>query len=367
MPIPISKPYIGEEEKKAVLEVLDSGFLAQGKNTALFEKEFATYIGVPEAVATSSGTSALFVALKALGIGPNDEVITTPFTFVATASTIIQCGALPRFCDIDPRTFNIAPESLERLLKTGKNIKAILIVHLYGLPCPMDDILSLSRQYDIPVVEDCAQAHGALFQGKKVGSFGTLSAFSFYPTKNMTTGEGGMILTAEKDLSEKCRMLINHGSKKKYYHEFLGYNFRMTDLAAAIGRVQLTRLDANNFQRQENARFYTEQLSTHPSVMTPYVPEYATPVFHQYTLKIEKNRDGLSRYLEEKGVGYGIYYPVPLHKQGYIRRLVGDVDCPATDDCSLKVLSIPVHPLLKREELEEIASLITSFIGEEVH
>ena len=278
MKIPISKPNLDEEEKNAVQAVLDSGFLAQGKRVAKFEEDFGRYIGAKQAIATSNGTTALFIALKAIGISQNDKVVTTPFTFVASASSIMQCGAIPIFCDIDPQTFNIDPDALERILKKdGSSIKAILIVHLYGLPCPMDEIMSLANQYSIPVIEDCAQAHGAEYRGKKVGSFGKASAFSFYPTKNMTTGEGGMILTNDEELGKKCRMLINHGSKKRYYHEFLGYNFRMTDIAAAIGSVQLKKLDDSNQKRRANANFYNHELSSVPKIETPVVPDYALP------------------------------------------------------------------------------------------
>ncbi|QPM69412.1 DegT/DnrJ/EryC1/StrS family aminotransferase [Atribacter laminatus] len=362
MKIPISKPNLDEEEKNAVQDVLNSGFLAQGKRVAQFEEEFGKYIGVSQAIATSSGTAALFIALKALGISPNDIVITTPFTFVATASSIMHCGAIPTFCDINPQTFNIDPNALERVLKKDRNsIKAILIVHLYGLPCPMEEIIALADQYGIPVIEDCAQAHGAEYRGKKVGSFGRASAFSFYPTKNMTTGEGGMILTNDEEFGKKCRMLINHGSKKRYYHEFLGYNFRMTDIAAAIGRVQLRKLDDSNQKRRENAIFYNRELSSLPEIETPVVPDYVLPVFHQYTIKLKHHRDDLARFFDQKEIGYGIYYPVPLHQQKFIHKIVGNGNYPMADACSREVFSIPVHPLLKKEELEHVVDLIKLF------
>ena len=365
MKIPISKPNIDDEEKRAVQEVLDSGFLAQGKRVAKFEEEFSRYMGVSEAIATSSGTSALFIALKSLGISANDRVVTTPFTFVASTSSIIQCGAIPLFCDIDPRTFNIDPNSLEDILKKeGHSIRALLIVHLYGLPCPMNEIMSLANQYGIPVVEDCAQAHGAEYRGRKVGSFGIASAFSFYPTKNMTTGEGGMILTNNTELAKKCRMLINHGSQKKYYHEFLGYNFRMTDIAAAIGSAQLKKLEDSNQKRRENAQFYDRELANLSFIQTPSIPDYALPVFHQYTIKVKRFRDDLALFFDQQGIGYGIYYPVPLHRQEFIHQIVGNGYYPMADACSQEVLSIPVHPLLLREEMEQVAHLIQSFFRE---
>ncbi len=365
MKIPISKPNLDDEEKNAVQEVLNSGFLAQGKRVAKFEEDFGRYIGVTQAIATSNGTAALFIALKALGISPNDKVITTPFTFVASASSIMHCGAIPIFCDIDPQTFNIDPNSLEKILKKERDsIKAILIVHLYGLPCPMDEIMLLANQYDIPVIEDCAQAHGAEYRGKKVGSFGKASAFSFYPTKNMTTGEGGMILTNDDELGKKCRMLINHGSNKRYHHELLGYNFRMTDIAAAIGCVQLKKLDESNQKRRENAEFYNQELSSIPEVKIPTIPDYALPVFHQYTIKLKQHRDDLARFFDQKGIGYGIYDPVPLHKQEFMYQIGRDGNYPMAELCSREVLSIPVHPLLKKEELEYVVNLIKHFYRE---
>ncbi|MBP8934013.1 MAG: DegT/DnrJ/EryC1/StrS family aminotransferase [Candidatus Atribacteria bacterium] len=365
MKIPISKPNIDVEEKNAVQKVLNSGFLAQGKKVAKFEEEFGNYIGVSQAIATSNGTSALFIALKALGISPNDKVVTTPFTFVASASSIMQCGGIPIFCDIDSRTFNIDPNALENILKKeGHSIKAILIVHLYGLPCPIDEIMALANLYNIPIIEDCAQAHGAEYRGKKVGSFGKASAFSFYPTKNMTTGEGGMILTNDEEFAKKCRMLINHGSDKRYYHEFLGYNFRMTDIAAAIGSVQLKKLDNSNRKRREIANFYNRELSDVLEIETPLIPEYALPVYHQYTIKLKNHRGDLARFFDQKEIGYGIYYPVPLHQQKFIHQIIGDGHFPMAESCSREVFSIPVHPLLKKEELEYIVGLIKYFCQE---
>jgi|YNPMSStandDraft_2_1061718.scaffolds.fasta_scaffold00025_20 perosamine synthetase len=364
MEIPLSRPCLGEEEKRAVLEVLDSGFLARSRQAECFEEEFARYIGVKEAIATSSGTSALFVALKALGVEEGDRVVTTPFTFVATASAIVQCGGIPVFCDVDERTFNLDPASLEDILKREKNIKGVVVVHLYGLPCDMEAILALKKRYGFFLLEDCAQAHGALYRGKWVGSFGEAGAFSFYPTKNMTTGEGGMIVTDDPELATRCRMLTNHGSRKKYYHEVLGYNFRMTDIAAAIGRVQLRKLDEANARRRANAAFYNrafQELS--PLVVTPEVPEGRVSVFHQYTLKVGEKRDALLAFLRNAGVGCEVYYPVPLHQQPFLREMIPNCSFPVAECLTDRVLSIPVHPQLQEDELKTVVSLVKEFFS----
>jgi len=359
--IPLSKPCLGEEEKQAVNKVLDSGFLAQGENVKKFEDVFSRYIGVKEAIATSSGTTALFVALKALGVKEKDRVITTPFTFVATASSILQCGGVPVFCDVDEKTFNLDPEKLENILKTEKNIKGVVAVHLYGLPCNLEEITFLTKKYNIFLLEDCAQAHGAEYQDKKVGSWGDMGAFSFYPTKNMTTGEGGMITTNDSLLAEKCRILINHGSRKRYYHEMLGYNFRLTDIGGALGRVQLTKLEKFNEKRRENAAFYNRELSSLPSVAVPFLPPFTLPVFHQYTLRIKEGRDALLQFLRNKGIGCEIYYPLPLHRQPFLQDLLPASSFSVAESLSREVLSLPVHPQLTEEDLYTVAEGVREF------
>ncbi|MEN3203124.1 MAG: DegT/DnrJ/EryC1/StrS family aminotransferase [Atribacterota bacterium] len=361
MRIPLSRPMIGEEEKEAVLRVLESGYLAQGKEVECFEQEFAAYIGTREAVATSSGTTALFIALKALGVQPGDKVVTTPFTFVATASAILHCGGIPVFCDVDWRTGNIDPESLREVVEKDPQVKGVVIVHLYGIPCALDEILTIVRLRNLFLVEDCAQAHGAEYKGKKVGSFGSAGIFSFYPTKNMTTGEGGMVVTNIPEVAERCRMLINHGSRRRYYHEILGYNFRMTDIAAAIGRVQLRKLEKGNAKRRENASFYSEKLADLKGIEVPFVPPGTLPVFHQYTVKVPKRRDALLTFLRERGVGCEVYYPLPLHKQAFLEPY-GCGPFPVAERLSREVLSIPVHPGLSRNDLEEVARLIQEFL-----
>lgn len=360
MKIPLSTPDIGEEEKRAVLKVLESGQLAQGKEVECFEKEFAQYIGTKEAVATNSGTAALFVALKALGVGPGDRVITTPFTFVATASAILHCGGVPVFCDVDWKTCNLDPQKLWEVIRREPRAKGIVVVHLYGVPCAMDEILDVAKTFGVFLVEDCAQAHGAMYWGKKVGGFGDAGVFSFYPTKNMTTGEGGMITTDSPEIAERCRMLINHGSKKRYYHDILGYNFRMTDIAAAIGRVQLLKLEDNNARRRVHASWYSRMFSEMEDVEPPFVPSQAVPVFHQYTLKVRERRDELLGFLRDSGVGCEVYYPLPLNRQAFLREYGYD-SFPVAEGLSRAVLSIPVHPKLRQEDLEKVVGLVREF------
>src|SRR3989344_6029468 len=269
--IPISKPLIGSEESTAVVNVLKSGKLAQGEKVAEFEDAFAKYCGTKYAVATDNGTSALIVALTAAGIGPGDEVITTPFTFIATANAIIFTGARPVFVDINPETYNIDPPKIEGSITP--RTKAILPVHLYGLMADMPTINSIAKNYELVVIEDAAQAHGASIDGKKAGSWGLAGTFSFYPTKNMTTGEGGMITTNDETLAKKARIFRNQGMEKRYYHDVIGYNFRMTDIAAVIGIEQLKKLEGFTKKRIANANYLTKKLSTmNPELKTPFVP-----------------------------------------------------------------------------------------------
>ena len=255
--IPVVRPITGDEEKQAVLAVLDSGMLAQGPRVEAFEDAFAEYCGVRFAVATSSGTTALHLALLAHGIGPGDEVITTPFSFVATANVIRFVGADPVFADIEPNTFNLDPEQVEH--KITSRTKAIMPVHLYGHPADMARFSDICRRYNLELIEDACQAHGAEFEERKTGSFGT-GCFSFYPTKNMTSAEGGMVTTDDLELADRMRVLRNHGMRERYSHEVLGYNFRMTDLHAAVGLAQLGKLERFNAARISNAGFLTKRL-----------------------------------------------------------------------------------------------------------
>jgi perosamine synthetase len=350
--IPVSKPYIGEAEKQAVMEVLDSGMLAQGPRTAKFEERFAQVCGVKYAIATSSGTTALHIALLAHGIGEGDEVITTPFTFIASANSILFTGAKPVFVDVDPATFNIDPQLIEKAITP--RTKAIMPVHLYGYVCDMDALQAIADKHGLAIVEDACQAVGASYKDKKAGSFGT-GCFSLYATKNVMSGEGGMITTSDDALAEKCRMLRNHGMKRRYYHDMLGFNFRMTDLCAAIGLVQLDRLEGFTAKRRANAAYLNSAIK---SVITPTVKEHYGHVWHQYTVRVdgERDRDAAAKQLNEAGIGTGIFYPVPAHQQDYMREIVGSVSLPVAEQLAKEVISLPVHPQLSHEDLAQIAA-----------
>ena len=286
--IPISKPNIGNDEIKAVEDVLRSGYIVQHKKTKEFEEKFSEYVGARYGIATSSGTSALMVAFDGLGITKGDEVITTGFSFAATGNSIMYVGAKPVFADIDPKTYNIDPNSIEE--RITENTKAIMPVHLYGQPCDMKKIEKIAHDNGLLIIEDACQAHGAEYYGKKAGSFGDASCFSFYATKNLVTAEGGMILTNNNDLFEKTQMMRNHGQLGPYEHYLLSYNFRMTDINAALGLTQLKRLDEMNATRAKNAEFFTKNLKDINWLETPFVPDNIIPSWHQYTLKILENR-----------------------------------------------------------------------------
>ncbi len=349
--IPISKPFIGEAEKKAVLDVLDSGMLAQGPRTAKLEERFAQLCGVKHAIATTSGTTALHVALLANGIGPGDEVITTPFTFIASVNSILFVGARPVFVDIDEATFNIDPAQIEKAITP--RTKALLPVHLYGYVCDMDALQAIADRHGLKIIEDACQAVGATYHGRAAGSFGT-GCFSLYATKNVMSGEGGMITTGDDAVAEQCRMMRNHGMKRRYYHDMLGYNFRMSDLHAAIGLAQMDRLPEFAEKRKANAAFLNANLKT---VITPKVKEGYGHVWHQYTVRVAegRDRDGAVKQLNDAGVGTGIFYPVPAHQQGYIQETLGRVSMPVAERLAKEVISLPVHPQLSQADLETIA------------
>ncbi|GAB6100857.1 DegT/DnrJ/EryC1/StrS family aminotransferase [Thermococcus atlanticus] len=365
--IPIAKPLIEEEEINAVVEVLKSGMLAHGKEVEAFEKEFAQYLGAKHGIAVANGTAALDVALKALKIKAGDEVITTPFTFIASANSILFQGAKPVFADIDPETFNLDPnEVLERI---NDKTRAIIVVHLYGQPADMRAFMEIAEDHNLYLIEDCAQAHGAEFEGQKVGTFGHIAAFSFYPTKNMTTGEGGIVVTNDEELAKRASLIRNHGQAEKYLHEELGYNLRMTNIAAAIGRVQLRKLDGWNAERIENARLLTEGIGKIEGLTPPHVDSRVKHVFHQYVIKVEDEfplgRDELAQKLREKGVGTGIHYPMPVHHQPLYQKLGYPEDiCPNAIEASRKVLSLPVHPAVSKEDIDYILETLNKIAGE---
>lgn len=358
MQVPIARPFIGEEEKAAAMEALSSGQLSQGPRVAEFERAFAAYHGAKHGIATSNGTTALTAALMAHGIGPGDEVIVPAFTFFATASSVLSVGATPVFADIDPATFCMDPSDAERRITT--RTRAIMPVHLYGLPADMPRFAALCQGRGLALLEDAAQAHGAKIAGRCVGTWGTAS-FSFYPTKNMTTTEGGMVLTDDDGIADRLRMIRHQGMSAQYLHEIVGYNFRMTDPSAAIGLIQLGRLAAWQEKRSANARHYDRTLTR---VKVPIVPDGYHHVYHQYTVRVpaDTDRDAMLRRLNERGVGARVYYPLPIHKQPVFQRLLAGQppSLPETERMTQEVLSLPVHPLLSDEELAYVVNEVNA-------
>ncbi len=367
--IPIARPVLGEEEINAVREVLLSGQLAQGPKVKEFEERFAEYVGTRYAVAVSNGTAALQLALIALGVRPGDEVITSPLSFFASASSILLIGAKPVFVDVEERTYNIDPKKIKAAI-TPKT-KAIMVVHLHGHPADMDPILDVAREENIPVLEDAAQAHGAQYKGKMAGSLGDAATFSFYATKNMTTGEGGMVTTNSREVAEMISLLRHHGQISRYVHEYLGYNMRMTELQAAIGLVQLRKLDANNRRRREIAKRYSEELSGIKEIILPVEERWAKHSWHLYAIRTEKDRRGsIISKLRELGVDARSTYPIPLHKQPIMEGLNDDsknflarifpsisyanISLPIAERLTNELFYIPVHHNLSDEEVSGV-------------
>ena len=359
--IPIAKPSFGKEEIHAVKEVLESGVVASGPRTKVFEKKFAEYLGVDHAVAVTNGTVALDVALKALKLGPGDEVITSSFSFVASGNCILFQKAKPVFADINPKTFNIDPSDVAE--KITAKTKAIIPVHMFGQPAEMTALTEITKDKGILLIEDAAQAHGAEYKEHKAGTIGDIGSFSFYATKNMAIGEGGMLTTNNPKLAAKFRLLINHGQSSKYHHDTLGYNYRMTDLCAAIGLVQLRKLDSFNKKRRENAKLLTNGLRNIKGLTAPYVEKNVTHVFHQYAIRVEDSypleRDELSAHLTEEGIGNAVHYPIPIYKQHlYVKLGYGKQKCANTEDACKHILSLPIHPLVDRKDIEYILNCL---------
>ena len=356
--IPIARPLLGPEEQALVAETLASGSLAQGPRVRELEERFADFVGVPHAVATSSGTTALHLALLAAGVGPGSEVITVPFTFIASASSVVHTGARPVFVDVDARSFTMDPAQVEATVTP--RTRAIMPVSLYGQPADLPAIEDIAQRHGLALIEDAAQSHGAALDGRRSGSWGQ-GIFSFYPTKNMTTGEGGMITTADLDLAEWARLRREHGMKVRYHHDVLGYNFRMTDIHAAIGLAQLDKLPAFNARRIAIAGRYTQSLR---GVVTPWQRPGATHVYHQYTLRVLK-RDAFVERLRERGVGTGVYYPIPVHRQQpFIDLGYGEQSFPVSELLSEEVVSIPVHPGLSDENVDTVIAAVNETTAE---
>ena len=367
--IPLVRTSIGEEEIEATVRVMRSGQLAAGPEVAAFEKAFASEIGVRHAVAVNSGTAALHCALNAAGVGPGDEVITTPFTFAATATPILMLGARPVFVDIDPRTFNADLQKLRGSITP--RTKAVVFVDLFGLPCDTNGIEDL-RSLGIAVVEDACQAVGASRNGVQAGALGDVGCFSFYATKNMMTGEGGMLVTDRDDIASSARRFRQHGQGERYEYLSLGFNYRMTDLAAAIGNVQLAQLSKINGRRRENAAQYDSLLADIPGVSTPFVPPDVLHCYHQYSILVDRDetkngrsRDEVRAALAERGIGSGIYYPTPLHKNPLFADLgYSEGAFPVSEATAAKVLALPIHPLLTKQDVEAVANAIEDIVGE---
>ena len=359
--IPAAQPYIGREEQDAVVRVLQSGMVAQGPEVAAFEAEFGEQVvGGRLCVAVSSGTAALHLGLLAAGVGPGDEVIVPSFTFAATGNAVALTGAVPVFADVEEDYFCLDPASVRAAITP--RTRAIMPVHLYGQPADMGTLGALAAEHGLAVFEDAAQAHGAQLHGRAVGEFGSFGAFSFYPTKNMTSGEGGMIATGDPGLVRAARLLRNQGMERRYENEVIGFNQRMTDLHAAIGRVQLRRLAGWTEQRQRNAAVLDRELAS--SVVVPKVRPGATHVYHQYTIRVAEDRDRIVEVLQsEYGVGCGVYYPIPNHRLPSLAPYGAAAELPVTDRVARQVISLPIHPGVQERDLERIVHAVNQVVG----
>jgi perosamine synthetase len=366
MKVPLSKPYVDKEMKDRVLEVIDSGQYILGNECKDFEKEFAQFIGTKHAILTSSGTSAIFLFLKALGVKEGDGILVPSLTAFPTIEPVFHVGARPIFIDID-ETFTVDPKHIESILRNKsqisgvKEIKGMVPVHLYGHPAHMDALLDLAKRYGLFVLEDCCQAHGARYHGTRVGSMGIGGCFSFYPSKNLTVfGDGGMIATSDDELAKTCRMLRDHGRREKYEHELVGYNLRFNEIQGAVGRLQLRRLDWFNESRRRIAQWYDEGLEGVP-VATPRAKDWAEAVFHLYVIQTP-DRDKLAAFLKEKGIQTGIHYPIPNHQQPAVRNTLGQQPkLEKTEETVNKILSLPIYPELEKEKVDFVCANIREF------
>lgn len=368
IPVPLVTPHVGEEEIVAVTNVMRSGQLAQGPEVAAFEREFAHALGVSHAVAMNSGTAANHAALEALGIGEGDDVLVTPFTFAATATPILMQHAIPRFVDVDPRTFNLDPAAVAR--EATSKTRAAVVVDLFGLPTDPVGYASV-RERGIKIVEDACQAIGAKRANRSAGSFGDAASFSFYATKNLMTGEGGMLTTDDAAIAESARRFRHHGQGARYEYLSLGYNYRMTDVSAAIGRVQLSRLESITRARQANAAFYDEHLGDVPGVTIPFVPAGVEHAYHQYSLLIDAgetrngaDRDAVRAALAERQIGSGVYYPTPLHLHPLFAAYgYGPGDFPISERLAKQIVALPIGPSLDRDQLDAVVHGIRAAVG----
>lgn len=357
--IPVARPDIDDAEIEAVSAVLRSGMLASGRKVMELEERWAGFIGTRHAIAVSNGTVAEMCVLAGLRLGPGDEVITVAHTFNATVSSIMFTGATPVFIDIEPDTLVIDTARIEAAI--SPRTRAICPVHLFGLPADMDAIIDIADRHGLAIIEDACQAHGATFRGRRVGSFGH-GSFSLYATKNMTTGEGGLITTDDDSLADWIRLYRNQGMRERYHHEILGYNFRLTDIAAAIGLCQLDKLEHNTARRQAIAARYNAAFADLP-VRRPVVPPDRTHVYHQYTIRVGVGRDRVVADLAAAGVATGIFYPVPVHRQPYVVERGITADLPVTDDAAATSLSLPMFPGLTDDEQTRVIAAVRAAVA----
>ena len=360
--IPIARPDFGPEETAAVAEVLASGMVAQGRRVAELEHDWADFVGVKHAIAMANGTVSLMSIFAGIGLEPGDEVITVSHTFAATANAILYTGATPVFVDIEPDTYLIDAKKIEAAITP--RTRAICPVHLFGLVADMDMISAIADRHGLAVVEDACQAHGALFRGRPAGSFGH-GAFSLYATKNMTTAEGGFVTTNDDRLADWLRLYRNQGMRARYQFEMLGYNFRMTDIAAAIGLVQFDKLEKNTARRRQIAARYDERFADLP-VRLPITPDGRTHVFHQYTVDVGEARDAILEELRAEGVGADVYYPLPVHRQAYIMERGLHADLPVTDGAAAHTLALPMFPGLTDAEQDQVVAAFRAAVERHV-
>ena len=362
MKVPLTEIPVDAAMRQAAMRVLDSGRFVKGPENAAFEREFAAYLGVPHATAVNSGTAALELGLRALDLRPGQEVLLPSFSFIATAAPVLQLGARPVFVDIDPETYNLDPTDVRR--KVTRRTAGILPVHLYGHPADLRPLQELAKAKDLWILEDACQAHGAEYHGRKVGTFGDVSAFSFYPSKNMTVlGDGGMVATPRKDLADRVRVLLDAGRKlgERYVHTAISGNYRLSEILAAIGRVQLTFLPGWVERRRQIAAVYTEALSDVRGTSPPVERPSCRHSFYCYTIRTRR-RKALAEYLEAQGIATGHYYPLPIHRQPALPAAYRRVKLPETDKATREVLSLPIFPRLAEETARRVAGLVTGFL-----